>query len=70
MFGNAQHALRALGSTRASGWHARRAACGVFEAAAPRGIDRTRVEELGGEVTGQGKVGGVLATLGYPRRAR
>jgi hypothetical protein len=69
-FGNAQHALRVLGGTGVSGWHAQCAACGGSEAAASRGIDRTCIEELGGEVTGQGTVGGVLATLGCPRRAR
>jgi hypothetical protein len=64
MFGNAQHALRVLGGTGVSGWHARRAACGGFEAAASRGIDRTRVEELGGEVTGPGTVGAVQPKMG------
>jgi hypothetical protein len=64
MFGNAQHALRVLGGTWVSGWHARCAACGGFEAAASRGIDHTRVEELSGEVTGPGAVGAVQPKMG------
>jgi hypothetical protein len=64
MFGNAQHALRVLGGTGVSGWHGRCAACGGSEAAVSRGIDRARVEELGGEVTGPGAVGAVQPKMG------
>jgi hypothetical protein len=64
VFGNAQHDQRVLGGMVTFGWHGRCAVCGGSEAAASRGIDRTRAEELGGEVTGPGAVGAVQPKMG------
>jgi hypothetical protein len=60
MHGNAGLGLGTLGGLVASEWHDHCVAQGGSEVAASRGIDRARVDELDGEVTGLEVVGGVL----------
>jgi hypothetical protein len=67
--GNALHALRVLGDTVASAWRVRGDVLSGPWVEAPRGIGSTRVEELYGEVTRRGVVGGLLAARGCPRSA-
>jgi hypothetical protein len=64
VLGNAQHALRMLGGTVASGWHGRGAVCGGSKVAASRGIGHGRAGKLNGEVTGREVVGAAMPVLG------
>jgi hypothetical protein len=67
--GNGSGALGALGVADVSGWRGQSSAYGRARVLLSWGIDQARVEELGGEVTGPGAVGGVMALPGCPRRA-
>jgi hypothetical protein len=62
--GNEQHALRALGSSLASGWHGRGALHSRARAELARGIDPGGHRGAGGEVTTLGMVGAMLSMLG------
>jgi hypothetical protein len=67
--GNTLHALRVLGGTVTSGWHGRGGTHGKSRAGLAWGIDPRCPGGCGGEVTGRGMDGGLLALPGCPRRA-
>jgi hypothetical protein len=64
--GNVGHGLGALGGTIASEWHGHCVMQGGSEVAASRGIDRGRVGELDGEVTGLELVDAGPTRVGIP----